>query len=292
MSIFDISAVLTPILLVMAAGWLFGRYQKLDTVPLADLLLYLTSPCLVFSSLVKNQIRWAEFALLGGAALWVIFGLLLLMLLVHRWLPGQNRRTYFLPVIFMNTANVGLPLALLAFGPVGLSLALIFHTVNAMLIYSLGVVLIIGRGSAAWGAFKIPYVYVVVLALVLNQFRIMVPGPLLQGLSLLGEVTIPLMLIILGYQLSRTRVREIWLPLVLSLLRFLGGLVLALIFISILKVTGLARVIIIIMSTLPAPVSAHLLSEKYQVGAKTAAATIFISTILSLLAYPFILAIL
>lgn len=292
MSLLTIVSVMTPILLVIAAGWLFGRFQRLETVPLANLLLYLTSPCLVFASLVKAQIKWDQFFLMGGAALWVIGWLAVLMLLVHRYLPGQHRRTYFLPVIFMNTANVGLPLSLLAFGTAGLSLALIFHTVNALLIYSAGVVLILGRGSAAWGALKIPYAYVVTAAIVINQLGWIVPDAILNGISLLGDLTIPLMLLILGYQLGRTKVTEAYVPLVLSLLRFLGGLVLAAVFIQLFKVTGLPRAIILIMATLPAPVSAHLLAEKYQVGAKTAAATVFVSTILSLVTYPFLLAIL
>ena len=60
---------------------------------------------------------------------------------------GLGHRTYLAPVIFGNTGNLGLPLALFAFGQTGLGYAVVVFAIMAILSFTFGVWLVSGGGS-------------------------------------------------------------------------------------------------------------------------------------------------
>ena len=52
------------------------------------------------------------------------------------WAGRLDRRTFLAPLIFGNTGNLGLPLALFAFGDVGLGYAVVIFAVMAILSFT------------------------------------------------------------------------------------------------------------------------------------------------------------
>jgi predicted permease len=110
---------------------------------------------------------------------------------------------------FPNTGNYGVPLSEFAFGATGRSTAVLFLSTQGVLIYTIGVY-VAARGGGSGGlagakrAFKIPLVYAVVAALAVRWLGLVPPvdSALMQTLKLVGDSSIPVMLLILGIQLS------------------------------------------------------------------------------------------
>src|SRR6185369_6054381 len=105
------------------------------------------------------------------------------------------------------TGNYGLPLVSFAFGEQALSYAGIYFVTTTFLFYTLGV-LIASLGhmnfkEAVFGLLKIPTLYAVLLAVVINAWQIQLPMPVNRTVELAAGGTIPLMLILLGVELTR-----------------------------------------------------------------------------------------
>jgi predicted permease len=111
----------------------------------------------------------------------------------------------------------------------------------------------------------------------------------LDTTSLLGDFTIPLMLIALGVSLGRIEVRNLHSSLLLSLFRLLTGFGVSLGVAALLGLEGAARGVLIVQSTMPVAVFSYLFAVRYERKPEEIAGAIFISTILSFLTLPLLL---
>jgi len=211
------SAVL-PIVSVMALGYLLVSVVDVDANPLNAVALYLFLPALVFHSVVTTTLSGDTVALiLGGVGLFVV-GMMGVTELVDRVLgvPEPYRSSDVLAGALPNAGFYGIPLAEFAFGDVGRTTAVIYMTAQAFLMYTLGVyVASRGGGEAGIGAvkeiFRLPLVYAVVAALVVRTLGVAPPidGTFMSTTSLVGDASIPLMLVIVGVQLAELEVGSV-----------------------------------------------------------------------------------
>jgi predicted permease len=136
--------------------------------------------------------------------------------------------------------------------------------------------------DAALGLFKIPTLYAVLLAILINIYGIQIPGPIERAVQLAAGGTIPLMLVLLGVELTRVqlagsaRAIQISVPLRLLISPLIGLLLTALFGIS-----GAARQGSVTEAAMPSMVSATVLATEYQLDSKLVTAIVFISTLLS-----------
>ncbi|MEP7137432.1 MAG: AEC family transporter, partial [Chloroflexota bacterium] len=188
--------------------------------------------------------------------------------------------------MFANTGNYGLPLVSFAFGDKALPYASIFFITTTTLFYTVGV-LIASLGhmnfkEAALGLFKIPTLYAVALAIIINAWSVTIPAPVYRAVELAAGGTIPLMLILLGVELSKVElsgnIRAMQLSVALRLLIApLGALLIAALF----GFKGVIRQGVVTQASMPSMVSATVLATEYHLDSKLVTAVIFISTILS-----------
>jgi predicted permease len=188
--------------------------------------------------------------------------------------------------MFANTGNYGLPLVSFAFGEEALSYAGVYFVTTMFIFYSLGV-LIASLGhmnlrEALLGLFKIPTLYAVLLAIVINILQIQIPAPVNRAVELAAGGTVPLMLVLLGVELTRVELsgslRAIQLSVPLKLLVApLVGLGLSLLF----GIRGPALQAGVTEAAMPTIVSATVLATEYQLDSRLVTAIIFISTLLS-----------
>jgi predicted permease len=188
--------------------------------------------------------------------------------------------------MFANTGNYGLPLVLFAFGEDALSFAGIYFVVTTVLFYSLGV-LIASLGhmdlkEAAIGLFKVPTLYAVFLALIVNALGITLPTPLSRAVELAADGTIPCMLVLLGLQLTNVEFSSNLRPLQLSVaLRLVVAPLVAFLFAALYGMQGFAHQGVITQASMPSMVSSTVLATEYHLDAKLVTAVVFISTLLS-----------
>ncbi|MBN2057884.1 MAG: AEC family transporter [Candidatus Saganbacteria bacterium] len=283
MSIFEILKILIPIIIIASLGALFGRFRKIEIKALAEYLLYIGVPALVFSQLSMQQVRPAYLLLISLAAFFVILGSGLLSWFLLRVLRFRIPDPLFLPIMFMNSGYLGFPLALFAFGELSLNYAIIYNTAMSILLFTLGIY-ILCRGTDPYRALKIPFIYAALAGLILSYSGIRLPQPLYVPIYILGNTTIPLALFMLGYRLANMGLTSWKMPLLASLLRLGLGLGLGWLAVMIFQLHGIAAKTIILLSCLASAVTSLPLAEEYDSEPELIASSIMLSTLVSFLA--------
>ncbi len=210
------SEVLLPVVVVVSLGYLLGRSYPLDARTLNRVSLYVLSPCLVFVTLLRTDIAGGEAARLAIQMLLVMVATTVCAFLVAIpfRLTRPQRSGFLLTTTFMNSGNYGLPVSRFGFGDIGFQYAVIGYLTQAILAQTLAVYLAsAGHGSrrAALGqVFRLPLIYAVLIALGLRLLGIRLDetnGPiavaLYRGLRLAADATLPVLLLILGTQLTQ-----------------------------------------------------------------------------------------
>ena len=274
------------VFLLIAAGFVFAHWKKISLSSVTEIIVYLGTPSLVFTSLVGKPLYAGDLAILvsGIGAIYAGVGLLIhIYFRVFRF----HSRGFALPAMFMNAGNMGIPLALFAFGEAGLQRATLLFVICTFLQYSLGIYILQGRSN--WPEiFRLPLIYATLAGLAFNLWQIKLPEILLQPLTMLGQATIPIMLISLGYRLHEVESLEWGHALGGALVRLVGGFAVAILVVHLLGAQGVNRQVLLLYGALPAAVINFILTEKYRQDPVLAASIVVISTGLSLVTIPLV----
>ena len=245
-------------------------------------------PCLIFVALMQTEIDPAALATVSLASLAAYLAVIAVFWAIVAGL-GLNRATYLSPLIFGNTGNIGLPLALFAFGSEGLGYAVVIFGVMAVINFTFGIWLVTGGGSLR-RLVQEPLVGATLLGAVFLWQGWETPVFLTNTLELIGQLGIPLMLVTLGVAVARLRPGLIRQAVWLSLLKFglcAGAGVAAGLWFGLAPV---AFAVLVLQLATPVAVTSYLLAEKYGSDAQAVAGLVVVSTLLSVLGLPLILA--
>jgi len=280
--------VVLPVFSVIGVGYLFAHFRKISLDPVIDILLYLTIPALVVSSLIKSRFATGDLAAVALCAVVVVLGTGIMARIFLTLTKRRSQRGFYLPVMFMNSGNMAFPLSLLAFGPDGLAVAVIFYVVISLMVYSLGIY--IAKGSGGLGEiFRLPLIYAAVVGVAVNLSGAHVPGPVISALGMLGAATIPIMQISLGYRLYSARLTDPWVSIAGSVIRIAGGLAIAWVAVSAFGIDGMNRKVILLASAMPSAVINFIISQKYRTDGNLVASTVATSTFISIFTTPLVL---
>jgi predicted permease len=201
-----------PIVAIAAAGFALGRVKDVEAGPLNTITVYVLVPALVFHTLVTTPMS-------GTTVLTVAVGVLAFSLSMLAIAEGAGRAlkrsepmlgAFVLASMFANSGNFGIPLSEFAFGATGRSTAVLYAAIQGVLLYTIGTyVAARGTGGAFAGvrrAARIPIVHAVIVALAARWIGLAPPtgSTAMETLQLVGDASIPVMLLILGIQLSET----------------------------------------------------------------------------------------
>jgi malate permease and related proteins len=277
-----------PIILLSGAGFALGKLLHIEPRSLGRVVFYVFSPVLIFDLLIQNQLKISEAAIVIAFALFFILmiGALTFAIGYLIKLDRPALVAILITTMFANTGNYGLPLVSFAFGEQALSYAGIYFATTTLLFYTLGVFLAsLGHMTfqeAIRGLFRIPTLYAVVLAVLMNIWNIGIPTPVARAVELAAGGTIPLMLILLGVQLTRVEFTGNQRALQLSVsLRLLVAPLAALLFAALFGLQGFPRQASVTQASMPSMVSATVLATEYNLDARLVTAIVFISTLLS-----------
>ncbi len=277
-----------PILLLGAAGFALGKLLHIESRSLGRVVFYVFSPVLIFDLLIQNRLDWSEAlsVMVLTICIVVTMGVLTYLLASLFKLERSAMIAILITTMFANTGNYGLPLVSFAFGEQALSYAGIYFVTTTVLFYTLGVFIAslghMNLKDAALGLFRIPTMYAVVLAIVIIALEIQIPGPVDRAIELAANGTIPLMLILLGVELTRVEFSGSLRAMQLSVgLRLLVAPFVALLLTGVFDIQGFARQASVTEAAMPSMVSSTVLATEYNLDARLVTAIIFISTILS-----------
>jgi malate permease and related proteins len=277
-----------PILLIGGAGYALGKTLKIDARSLGRVVFYVFSPVLIFNLLLQNHLKMGEAfgVIVMTVCIIAIVGLITYSLGVFFKFDRPVMTSVLITTMFANTGNYGLPLVAFAFGEEALSYAGIYFVTTTLLFYTVGVLIAsLGHMSlkdALLGLFKIPTLYAVVLAVLMNSFHITLPDPVARAVQLAADGTIPLMLTLLGIELSRVQLSGNMRAMQLSVpLRLIVAPLIALILAALFGISSSGRQGSVTQAAMPSMVSATVLATEYKLDSELITAIIFISTLLS-----------
>jgi predicted permease len=284
MQLFQPLAPVIPVFFLIALGFSFARWRKISLTPLTEIIVYLGTPSLVFTSLAGKPLHVGDLAILFCGILLIYAGVGLFIKLYFIAFRFHSRG-FALPALFMNAGNMGIPLALFAFGQAGMQRATLIFVIATCLQYSLGLYILNGRGN--WlEMFRLPLIYAAIAGLGMSLLGNKIPDLLMQPLSMLGQATIPLMLVTLGYRLYDVESLRWGHALGGALVRIAGGFAAANVGVLLLGAEGVNRQVLLLYGCLPSAVVNFVLTEKYRQDPELAASIVVLSTLLSVITIP------
>ncbi len=284
-------AAVFPVLAVILVGFIWVRSgQQLENAMLTPLVVDIGTPCLILATFLKIRIAPASFAAISLAtvaalAVFAAVGYLLLRLL------GLRVRTFLPSLTFPNNGNLGLPLAAYAFGSEGLGYAIVFYAICMIGQFTVGQA--IAAGSTNWrGVFRLPLLYATVLGVLVSVSHAAPPAWLVNTIALVGGMTIPLMLLMLGASLARLRIQAAGNALLLSAIRIVTGAAIGYAITLMLELHGAAQSVLIMQCAMPVAVYNYLFAQKWNNQPEEVAGLVVVSTLASIVSVPALLFIL
>jgi predicted permease len=241
--------------------------------------IYLLSPALFFSLLVRVQVEATEALRTGAFMILFVAAVGAVALLSGRALGLETSATaaLLLCTMFMNAGNYGLPVARFAFGEEGFERAALFFAVQAVLEQTLAVhILGAGHGDLRGGfrrLLRMPQLYAILAALAVRLGGAAptllddgVLGNLFSGVSLVSDAAVPILLVVLGLQLAKAEgIREgRWVALATGL-RLLVSVPIALVLAGLLGLDDLSADLAVLLASMPTAVNMSILSIEFNV---------------------------
>jgi predicted permease len=257
--------------------------------PLSQVTLYALSPALTFSALYRSQTTLAT-----SAQIFAFSALLALASFCLAWviaricrMDRQATSAFYLSTIFGNAGNYGLSITLLALGQDGLDKALVYFVSQAVLSGTLAVYLAARSGGAGAAAFsstlRQPLLYAAIIPMALVWLQAPVPAPLLRITTLMGDASVPLMLLVLGIELSRGWSVDDAPALGLAVvMRLVVSTLLGVAIATLLGMDTLTRNVMIIQAAMPTAVYTIILATEFGARPRFVTSAVATSTLLSL----------
>jgi malate permease and related proteins len=281
---------LLPVLLCAATGFVLGRTLRPDIKTASRLAFFIFSPCLVFVSLERVKIAGGEFGKLAVFTLGVSLIIGFLAYVSGRAL-GAGRHllaSFVVASMFVNSGNYGLAATKFAFGEAALARALVCFVFGTVVVYTLGILIAsMGKFSPLQALRQLMYVpafYGLLAATLVRQTGWNVPLFLDRSVSMLGEASIPLMLVILGLQISEARTwprDRVVLISVAAVLQIVVTPLVALLLARWMGLTGVTRQAAVLQASMPAAVATTVLAVQYELDTTLVSGTVVLTTLLS-----------
>jgi hypothetical protein len=236
-----------------------------------------------------------EIVLLEASKIWAAAIIIMLGCGVVAWtvftILRQKHSGLYIPIVMMNTVNIPFPITYLAYGSAGLFAATLFYIPNVFLVFTLGVYIASGKQwrENVKEMFRVPPIYAALAGLLLNLFDVTVPELIIKPLEFISLMAIPLVLLILGHNISKVKITSLPTTLLASFLRIGVGLLLGFLVVNLFNLTGVQRSVVILNSAMPAAANSSMLATKYKNEADLVSSVVLMTTIAGLVVIPFLL---
>jgi len=283
-----IISILFPLFAIAALGYFVGRRLKPDLSHANRLNMDVFVPALVFAALASKETRIGDYLPLAAATFLVVLGSGLLAWAFAR-ASGQAIRTLVPPLMFNNCGNLGIPLAVLAFGDAALAPAVITFVVSNLLHFSFGAWLL-DHNIRLRNLWRVPSVAATIAGVAVGLSGVEVWPPLMVAVKMLGDIAVPLMLFALGVRLTDSRLGSIGLGVLTGILRPLAGMALVWGVLLLIDLPPQERALLMVFGALPPAVLNYIFAERYRQEPEKVASLVLVGNLLGLVMLPIPLA--
>lgn len=298
--------ILAPVIAMIALGFALARGGVITAAGeagLSNLVFYATTPALLFRAMAGTAPAFSDLGVMAA-----YFGPCLLLyggwaLVSHRLLRERLASAGIgaMGVSFGNTVLLGVPIVERAYGAPGLRLLVMIVSVHSALLFTLTTFLAEADRGRADGRATIlatarmmarnPIVMSIAAGALVGAAGIRLPAPLDAALALLGGATTPVALVAVGAGLAGfafggalSRCAAISLG---KLLLLPAGVWAAA---ALLRLDPLTTAVATLAAALPTGTNVYILARRYDAGVSMAAGAILMSTLLSAVTIPLLLA--
>jgi predicted permease len=283
-----ILSIIFPVFAIAGIGYLYGRYKRPNMALANQLNMDLFVPMLVFSALSSKSFDVGNYAGLAIAGVAVILGSGVLAWPFVRLLKVEYRT--FLPgMMFNNSGNMGLPLALLAFGEAAMPAAIVLFAIEMLLHFSLGI-WILNRQISLAGILRVPVIIATIAGLGFSAADITLWQPLEIMIRMLADVSIPLLLFSLGVRLTEVSFKDWQLGVASAILCPATGLAIVFMIMPFLNLPPMQQSLLVVFGALPPAVLNYLMAEQYRQEPQKVASIVLLGNLGSLVVMPLALA--
>lgn len=283
----QIFSIIFPILAIVLVGYLYGRRHAPDMAAANKLNIEIFVPALIFDVLSGKEFNLGEYQLLAVGGLAVIFGSGLLAWPIARLLNYQFK-TFVPPMMFNNSGNMGLPLALFAFGEAALPAAVVLFIIENTLHFSVGIKMLDSR-SSIMGLLKSPLLIASLAGLVVAVMHIEIPEVVAIPIEMLGQVSIPLMLFALGVRLIHIDWHAWRIGVAGAIVCPLSGILIALGMGALLSLDKSQYAMLVVFGALPPAVLNYMFAERFNQQPEQVASIVMMGNLASMAIIPAVL---
>lgn len=253
--------VLFPIFTLILIGFIYAKVRHVNMESANQMNMEIFIPALLIDALSRQEFSILSYQNLAIAAVFVVLGSGVLA-----WLFAKLFKLsvpMFVPsMMFNNSGNMGLPLAVLAFGEDALSAAVILFLAENLFHFTLGTYIVNGRISW-WNLLKMPVNIATIIGLTISFTHWKMPELIYTPIHLLAQIVIPLMLVSLGVRMTQIDLKAWRIGLVGALMCPLVSIIPAFIIIQFIPLEPIQRAQLLLFATLPPAVLNFMFAEKY-----------------------------
>lgn len=288
MLLLRILEILFPIFMIVVLAYLYARRCPTDMRIANRLNIDIFTPALLFSVLADKSFNIAEYQQLALGGVVVILGSGLLAYPLVRWkkLPFK---VFLPPMMFTNTGNMGLPLALFSFGEQALPAAVMLFVVENTLHFSVGVYMV-DHHAPLWRILKLPIIIATILGILVSSLQLSIPHSLITPIKMLGEISVPLMLFGLGVRLLDIDFKDWQIGLLGAIVCPVTGVGAFLLITPWLHLSPSQQGLLLVFAVLPPAVLNYMIAEQYHLEPHKVASIVLLGNLLSVITIPCALA--
>jgi len=195
-------------------------------------------------------------------------------------------------MMYNNCGNMGLPLAILAFGTSSLGSAVALFMACNLVYFSVGIKIIEsgrdknGVRTSPWKFLANPMMIAMIVGMAFAIVRVPLPAPLFIALKMLGDACIPLMLFALGVRMLDVSLKSWNIGLMGAIVCPLAGLAVALLLDQVISLTAEQRGQMFLFASLPPAVFCFMVAEQYKQEPDKVASIVLLGNLAALLFVP------
>lgn len=303
----DIQVILMQMIqlfLVIGLGYFLFKVKILDVElnkRLTTLLLTVTTPALILSSVLSTTeyLPYTDilFVFLVGILVYIALPILGWILVKFMRIPLPQQGLYIFMTVFSNIGFMGFPVMKAIFGNDAVFYTAIFNMLFNLLVFSVGTG-IMGYGTGKKMKFNPKDllslgVVASLVALVIYMGKIQFPDVISSTVTMIGDITTPIAMLIIGSTLANIPLKEVFSELRIYPYTVIKQVIIPVLAYPILRLfiqDPLILGVTLIMISMPVANSAVLFATEYDGDVSLAAKAVFMTTLLSIVTIPFIVA--
>jgi hypothetical protein len=300
----DIQVVLNQMIqlfLILGLGYFLFKINILDedfNKKLNRLILNVTTPAMIISSVTGNSetnINTLLFVFVIAVIVYIALPIIGYVVVKLMRIPKRQQGLYIFMTVFSNIGFMGFPVMKSIFGQEAVFYTAIFNMIFNILVYSLGIVLInYGKDTKVKYNKKdllSPGIIASLIAIIIYLSQITLPSVIVNCLSMVGDTTTPLAMMMIGATLGTINIKNVFNELRMYPYTIIKQIIIPIISYPILAYfikDPLILGITLINIAMPVGNSAVIFSYAYDGDVELAAKGVFITTLMSIITIPLI----